>query len=91
MTESDSFGRALDTAQDIEASQAERWRTMSPEQKARLVVSLSRATIQLAEAGIRARYPTESPRQHFLRIGRSPCDRATGDRVTITFPLLLPP
>ena len=68
MNGSDSFGRALDTAPDADAFQVARWRAMSPARKASLVASLSRATIHLAEAGIRARHPGDSPRERFLRL-----------------------
>jgi hypothetical protein len=68
MVASGSFGRALDTAPDVFALQVSRWRAMSPAQKARLVASLSRASIEVAEAGIRSRYPAESARQRFLRL-----------------------
>jgi hypothetical protein len=56
-----------DTAADIEQRQIERWRRMSPMEKMALVSAASRAVRQLAEAGIRERYPNASERERFLR------------------------
>jgi hypothetical protein len=81
MTAPDSFGRALDTAPDADACQVARWRAMSPAQKARLVASLSAATIQLAEAGIRARHTGDSPRARFLRLAILRLGRSLAARV----------
>ena len=64
----DSFGRALDTTVEASAMQVERWRMMSSAQKVALVVGMSNATRQLAERGMRARYPNASAREIFLRL-----------------------
>lgn len=68
MVPAHSFGRALDTAPASSAQQIALWRSMTPQQKAQLVASLSRATRQLAEAGIAARYPQAAARERFLRL-----------------------
>jgi len=68
MDKSPSFGRVLDTAPRASDVQTARWREMSDRQKAALVASLTRATRQMAEAGIAARYPDASPRERFLRL-----------------------
>lgn len=65
--EADPFGTALDTTEEASAQQIDLWRKMTPQQKAELVASLSRATRRLAQAGIAARYPDASPRERFLR------------------------
>src|SRR5688572_27460663 len=65
---SPSLGRTLDTASPASDAQAARWREMSPAQKAALVAALTRATRQIAEAGIAARYPDASPRERFRRL-----------------------
>jgi hypothetical protein len=59
---------ADDTPLDIEARQIEGWRRMTDAQKSRLISSLSRATREMALAGIRDRYPHASPREQFLRL-----------------------
>lgn len=58
---------SLDTSDEAERIQIERWRQMTPEQKLALVAGMSRAVFELAQAGIRERYPTATPREHFLR------------------------
>lgn len=68
MTAPGSFGRALDTPEEISAAQAARWREMTPAEKAELVAAMTRATRQLAEAGIVTRYPDAGPREKFLRL-----------------------
>ena len=57
-----------DTSADIEQRQIARWREMSSVEKLALVSAASIATRQLAEAGIRARYPDASAREQFLRL-----------------------
>lgn len=57
-----------DTAPDIERLQVERWRAMSPAQKAAIVTGLTQAAYELARAGVRHRYPHASPHEHFLRL-----------------------
>lgn len=56
-----------DTAPDIERRQIERWRAMSPAEKAALIGGLSAAALDLAAAGVRHRYPGASAREQFLR------------------------
>ena len=58
---------AADTSPAIEARQIEAWRRMTPTEKAAVVTGLTRATFDLALAGIRQRYPDASPRDQFLR------------------------
>ena len=48
--------------------QVERWRAMTAGEKAELVAGLSRATRQLAERGMRSRYPNAPAREIFLRL-----------------------
>lgn len=57
-----------DTAPDVERLQIERWRTMAPEDKAAIVTGLTRAAYELAQAGVRHRYPSASPHEQFLRL-----------------------
>jgi len=59
---------ANDTDVDIERRQVQAWRDMTPAQKADLITSLSRASRDLALAGVRDRYPSATPREHFLRL-----------------------
>jgi hypothetical protein len=59
---------AQDTTPDIEKRQIDRWREMSPVEKAALVSAAARTTRQLAVAGIRQRYPEASERDRFLRL-----------------------
>jgi hypothetical protein len=58
----------LDTSPEIERLQIERWRQMSPAQKAAIVSGLTQAVCDLALAGIRIRHPDSSPRERFLRM-----------------------
>ena len=48
--------------------QVERWREMSPAEKAAIVSGLTQAVYELALAGIRLRHPDASPREQFLRL-----------------------
>ena len=41
---------------------------MSPAEKAAIVTGLTQAAYDLALAGVRARFPDASPREHFLRL-----------------------
>ena len=59
---------SADTSPEVERLQIERWRGMSPEQKAAVVSGLTRAVYELAAAGVRQRHPTASPREQFLRL-----------------------
>lgn len=59
---------SLDTSPEIERLQIERWRQMSPAQKAAIVSGLTQAVHDLALAGIRLRNPQASAREQFLRL-----------------------
>lgn len=58
----------LDTSPEIERMQIERWRQMSPAEKAAIVSGLTQAVYDLAAAGIRLRHPDASSREQFLRL-----------------------
>ena len=59
---------AADTTAEIEERQVRAWREMPPADKAALVAGLTNATIVLARAGLRERYPGASDRELFLRL-----------------------
>jgi hypothetical protein len=59
---------SLDTSREIERLQIERWRAMSPAEKAAIVSGLTQAVYDLALAGIRFRHPRASPSEQFLRL-----------------------
>ena len=59
---------ALDTSPEIERLQIERWRNMTPPEKAALITGLTQAAFELSAAGVRHRYPNDSPREQFLRL-----------------------
>lgn len=59
---------SLDTSPEVERLQVEAWRSMPSAQKAAIVSGLSRAVHQVALAGVRQRYPSATPREHFLRL-----------------------
>ncbi|MBI4265712.1 MAG: hypothetical protein HY657_15160 [Acidobacteria bacterium] len=59
---------SLDTSPEVERMQIERWRRMSPGEKAAIVAGLTQAVYDLALAGIRLRHPGASPREQFLRL-----------------------
>ena len=59
---------AADTAVDVEERQVEAWRRMSAAEKAAIVAGLTNATLTLARAGLRQRYPDASERELFLRL-----------------------
>ncbi len=59
---------ALDTSLEIEQMQVERWRSMTPADKAALISGLTGAAFELSAAGVRHRYPTASPAEQFLRL-----------------------
>lgn len=59
---------SLDTSPDVERLQVERWRQMSPAEKAAIVSGLTQAVYDLARAGSRLRYPEAPPREQFLRL-----------------------
>ena len=75
---------AVDTPSEIEAMQIEGWRRMTTTEKAALITGLTRATFDLALAGIAHRYPAASAREQFLRraivlYGRELASRAYPD------------
>jgi hypothetical protein len=72
---------ATDTSSAIEQSQIERWREMSASEKAALVTTLSRASVELAQAGVRLRYPHASPSELFLRLAIVMLGRELATRV----------
>jgi hypothetical protein len=59
---------SLDTSPEIERLQIDRWRQMSPAEKAAIVSGLTGAVYDLARAGIRQRHPDASPHEQFLRL-----------------------
>lgn len=59
---------SLDTSPEIESLQINRWRHMSPAQKAAAVSGLTQAVHDLALAGVRLRHPQDSARVQFLRL-----------------------
>jgi hypothetical protein len=59
---------ARDTSLEIEQLQIERWRDMTPLEKAALITGLTQAAFELSAAGVRHRYPNSSPREQFLRL-----------------------
>jgi hypothetical protein len=61
---------AVDTSPETERRQIERWREMTPAEKAAIVSGLTSAAYELARAGIRQRHPDASPREQFLRLAR---------------------
>ncbi len=60
---------AHDTSPDIERRQIERWRDMSPAEKAAIITGLTRAAREMALAGVRHRHPDATPQEVFLRLG----------------------
>ena len=52
---------ALDTSPEIEQRLIEAWRGMSSVEKAAMVTGLTRASLQMAMAGIRDRHPNDPP------------------------------
>ena len=57
-----------DSSPEVERLQIDLWRRMSPLDKARAVDGLSRATQELALAGIRQRHPHASEHECLLRL-----------------------
>jgi hypothetical protein len=75
---------AEDTPAEVEQRQIEAWRRMSTAEKAALVSGLTHATLVMARAGLRQRYPGASDRELFLRmavltLGRELAERAYSD------------
>lgn len=59
---------STDTSPEIERLQIERWRLMSPAEKAAIVSGLTKTVYALALAGVRQRHPQALPREQFLRL-----------------------
>jgi hypothetical protein len=57
-----------DTDAEAERRQVQRWRSMSPAEKFRVVAEMNAAVDTMARAGIQSRYPLASPRERFLRL-----------------------
>jgi hypothetical protein len=60
--------QADDTAYEIERLMIDAWRAMSPAEKARLFRDACRAVDQLAQAGVRVRFPDAPEREVRLRV-----------------------
>jgi hypothetical protein len=59
--------QAIDTSDEAFGLQIEALRAMSAADRVELTAALCRATLQLMDAGIAARYPLASDRERFLR------------------------
>lgn len=59
---------SADTSPEIERRQVERWRAMTPAEKAAIVTALTQTAYEMARAGVRHRYPHASPREQYLRL-----------------------
>jgi hypothetical protein len=59
---------AADTAPEFERLQIERWRQMSPAEKAAIVSGLTNAAYAMSLAGVRHRHPAATPHEQFLRL-----------------------
>lgn len=59
---------AEDTDPAVERMQIERWRHMTPAEKAAIVTRLTQTAFELTRAGIRHRYPHASAHEQFLRL-----------------------
>ena len=57
-----------DTAPEIERAQIDRWRAMTPAQKADVITGLTQAAYEMARAGVRHRHPHADEREQFLRL-----------------------
>jgi len=57
-----------ETSAEIEEWEVRAWQAMWPAEKADLITSLSVAAREKALASVRDRFPTASPREHFLRL-----------------------
>lgn len=57
-----------DTPPEIERLQIERWRAMTPAQKAEIITGLTQAAYEMARAGVRHRHPHADAREQFLRL-----------------------
>ena len=75
---------AADTPAEVEQRQIEAWRRMLPAEKAAIVTGLTNATLALARAGLRQRFPGASAHELSLRLailtlGRDLAERAYPD------------
>lgn len=59
---------AADTDADVERMQIAGWRAMTPAQKAAIVSGLTAAAFEMAQAGVRHRFPDATPREQRLRL-----------------------
>lgn len=59
---------AEDTPFEVETVQLGLWRTMTPQDKMRLVSGICRAVDEAAREGLRRRHPHASDRELFLRL-----------------------
>ena len=66
-----------DTPPEVRQRLIEGYRRMSPAEKMRRVAELNRAVRQMALAGLRARFPTASPRELELRLAARTIDPET--------------
>ncbi len=66
-----------DTSVEAEQILVERYRAMSPADKVHIFRQLSRATQELALAGLRRRHPQASARELQLRLAATRLDRDT--------------
>lgn len=57
-----------DTPPEIERLQIERWRAMTPAQKAEIITGLTQAAYEMARAGVRHRHPHADAGEQFLRL-----------------------
>lgn len=69
--------RPADTSPEAWAIMEEGIRAMAPEDRVRRALALTILTHQVALAGIRERYPDETPREHKLRLAARYIDAET--------------
>jgi hypothetical protein len=69
--------RPADTSPEAWSIMEEGLRRMSGEERVRRALALTVFAHQVALAGIRERYPDETPRQHKLRLAATYIDEAT--------------
>ncbi len=78
--------QSMDTTPGPDAVQFELLRRMTPEEKAALFTSLTLAVQDLAMAGMRERYPTESEHQLRLRLAEQRLGEETVRRIWRSHP-----
>jgi hypothetical protein len=64
-----------DTSREVEQLMVERWRTMSPTQKVRLVDGMIRDTRAMARAGVRRQFPDADEHEIRMRVAARFVDR----------------